>query len=143
MTVKITGLHEIQRKLESLPDRMQQNVLASGNGAVARALAKDMKQGLSGSIHPFRDAVKASQNPMRRKTKGFIVGLRKPFSSLAHLFEFGTAERVQKTTGRRTGRMPAEPFMRPALEQMGGDKAEQIWTKAAARAFERQLAKLK
>lgn len=31
----------------------------------------------------------------------------------AHWFEFGTGERVQKTTGRRTGRMPATPFFWP------------------------------
>ena len=31
----------------------------------------------------------------------------------AHWFEFGTGERVQATTGRRTGRMPATPFFWP------------------------------
>lgn len=31
----------------------------------------------------------------------------------AHWFEFGTGERVQATTGRRTGRMPATPFFYP------------------------------
>jgi hypothetical protein len=31
----------------------------------------------------------------------------------SHWFEFGTGERVQKTTGRATGRMPATPFFYP------------------------------
>lgn len=37
--------------------------------------------------------------------------------SLAHLFEFGTAERFQTTTGRYVGRMTMQPFMRPAWDQ--------------------------
>lgn len=33
--------------------------------------------------------------------------------SRSHWFEFGTGDRSQKTTGRRTGRMPATPFFYP------------------------------
>lgn len=32
-----------------------------------------------------------------------------------HWWEFGTAERIQKTTGRKTGRMTAQPFFFPAF----------------------------
>lgn len=142
MVSKVLGLDEIQRKLDTLPDKIQQRVLASGNGAVARAIAKEMKTGLSGSIHPFLGAVKVASDPEKRKTKGYIIGLRKPFSSLAHFFEFGTGPRTQKTTGRYTGSMPAQPFMRPAIEGMSAEDVELIWTKAAGRNLERQLKNL-
>ena len=33
--------------------------------------------------------------------------------SLARLFEFGTGQRRQRTTGRRTGAMPAQPYFFP------------------------------
>jgi hypothetical protein len=35
------------------------------------------------------------------------------FPSVARWFEFGTAERVQKTTGRGTGRIAAQPYFFP------------------------------
>lgn len=145
MTIKIHGLDDIKRKLESLPDKMQKNVLASGNRAVANQVKKraqaattneTMKKGLI--------AKQAAFNGLKSRNKwAFIVGVRKPFSSLAHLFEFGTAERVQTTTGRRTGRMAASPFLRPAQESMGASEIEAIWSKAAGRNLDRQLAKLK
>lgn len=34
----------------------------------------------------------------------------------AHLVEFGTHERTQRRTGRRTGTMPRHPYMRPAWD---------------------------
>ena len=40
---------------------------------------------------------------------------------LAPWIEQGTGPRVQKTTGRRTGSMPAEPFLGPALPAKKSD----------------------
>ena len=136
---QILGIKEINDALGKLPDRMQQNVIAAGNRAVAKAIADEAKT--SPVDVKIKAAVHFEQNPRRRVTKGFLVGLRKPWSKLGHLFEFGTQHRVQKTTGRATGRMPMTPWLRPALEAVGG-KAEQIWAKAAARNLDRQLKKL-
>lgn len=136
---QVFGIKEINDALDKLPNRMQQNVIAAGNRAVAKAVADEAKRG---SIDlSIRAAVHFEQNPSRRATKGFIVGLRKPWSRLGHLFEFGTGERVQKKTGRATGRMPMTPWLRPALEAIGG-RAEEIWAKAATRNLDRQLKKL-
>ena len=66
----------------------------------------------------------------------------------AHLVEFGTGPRVQKTTGRYVGRAPAQPFLRPAWDENKAavlkSLAAHLWTeitksqartaKAAARA---------
>lgn len=38
----------------------------------------------------------------------------------ARWFEFGTADRVQKTTGRRVGRITAQPFFYPAFRLFRG-----------------------
>lgn len=138
--VQVLGIDQIQRKMESLPVKMQQQVLAAGNRAVATAYRKELN-----IIAPQDTVKKASMvraNPRLRKTKGFSVGLRKPFSALMHLFEFGTTERVQTTTGRRTGRMPSTPSMRQALERFTPQRIEQIWTKGASRNLQRQLTKL-
>ena len=144
MTIKIHGLDEIKRKLESLPDKMQKNVLASGNRAVANQVKKraqsaapneTMKKGLK--------VIQAHFNGTRVGNKWrFLVGVRKPFSNLTHLFEFGTVERFTKG-GARRGRMSPSPFMRPAQESMGASEIEAIWSKAASRNLDRQLDKLK
>jgi len=59
----------------------------------------------------------------------------------AHLYEFGTGARVQKSTGKSVGVMPARPFMRPAWDahrdQMLETLTREIWVeieRAAERA---------
>lgn len=53
-------------------------------------------------------------------------------SPLAHLFEFGTVARTQTTTGRYTGIMPAEPFIRPAFDNRAQESVGAIRTELAA-----------
>lgn len=144
MTVKILGIDEIQKKLDKLPEKMQKNVLASGNRAVATQVKRRMiNNSESTTVKRAATVKQAAFNGMRSRNKwAFVVGLRRPFSSLTHLLEFGTGPRVQKTTGRSTGSMPAQPFMRPALEEMTPSLVEKIWTKSASRNLERQLKKL-
>src|SRR5690606_1658349 len=110
----------------------------SGNRAVAVAVVKDIQA--SGANPVITRTVATEQRRVRAATKAFIVGLRKPFSSLGHLFEFGTAPRYRKD-GSYAGQMPATPWIRPALERIAA-RAEAIWTKAASRNLERQLRKL-
>lgn len=47
----------------------------------------------------------------RRSIVGLVVGYGSP---LAHLHERGTIGRVQESTGRFTGALPARPFLLPA-----------------------------
>lgn len=54
------------------------------------------------------------------------------FSALARWTEFGTGGRVQKKTGRYTGRMPAQPFFYPGWR---------LYRKPAAAAIKRAMRK--
>lgn len=137
MPVKVLGVGQIKQALDALPERMQQNVLRAGNRAVANQLVKSVKQ----SGVPIAAAATSRPNPASKVTKGFLVGFRRPFSALAHLFEFGTQQRFHKS-GKSTGAMRAQPSLRPALETLGKDQAEQIWAKAASRNLATQLKKL-
>jgi hypothetical protein len=141
MPTRVLGLKELEQALDQIPVRMQQNVLRSGNRALAMAFVRAIRNNpnLPSSV---RKAIRADSDPAKRATKGYVVGLRRPFSNLTHLIEFGTAPRTQKKTGRFTGRMPANPFLRPLLDELGGDRASEIWAKAASRNFERQMRKL-
>lgn len=151
---KVSGVADIQAKLRELPVRLQQNVLRSGNRAIAVEMVKRIKA--NPNLPPaIKKAVRSISNPQSRVTKGFVVGLRSPLSPLAHLFEFGTEERFHKPGGRlggfkalagkrgkSVGRMPATPFLRPVLDELGSDLSAQIWVKAAQRNFDLQMRKL-
>lgn len=141
MPTRVLGLKELERAMGQIPVRMQQNVLRSGNRALAMAVVKEIRNN-PGIPMTVRRAVTAAVSFKLKATRGYIVGLRSPFWPLAHLIEFGTVDRTQRTTGRYTGRMPANPFLRPAIDAFTADKATQIWAKAASRNFERQMKKL-
>lgn len=141
--VVIRGLDELKKELDGLPAKLQKNVIQSGNRAVAKAIVDEVKA--QGGSLPDTVIRAVTSGPSRFSDKkrrgGFIVGLRAPFSSMSHWFEYGTGPRFQETTGRYTGRMTATPWLRPALESIGA-RAEEIWAKAASRNFERQLKKI-
>lgn len=68
------------------------------------------------------------------------VGHRMPQGNLSHLIEFGTAERVQTTTGRRTGRMPAIRYMTDAFA-LHAERVIVLFAAAFVPEFKRALAK--
>lgn len=137
----VRGLDELRKELNDLPAKLARNVVGSGNRAVANALVKEIRSQGGNVPDTVIKAVMAQPSKSGRITRAFVVGLRKPFSSMSHWFEYGTGPRTQKKTGRYTGRMPATPWLRPALEAIG-PKAKDIWAKAASRNLDRQLKKL-
>jgi HK97 gp10 family phage protein len=52
---------------------------------------------------------------------GSTIGPRLPKGYKAHWIEYGTGNRVQKKTGRPTGRMPEMPFMIKSFEANRAD----------------------
>lgn len=55
-------------------------------------------------------AKRGAKGNLTRVTNDFFTGGTR--NSAAHLHAFGTGERVQRSTGRRTGSLPARPFAR-------------------------------
>lgn len=124
-TIKLDGFRELESMLKDLKPvtakgvarRSQKKVLAP----IAEAAQRMGPKHRDGS--PFNVAVKARSardlladgiNPKPGEVFMFAGPVNEP---LAHLFENGTVERVQSTTGRSTGRMMMQPFMRPAWDQ--------------------------
>jgi len=139
---KVLGVRQIQQALDQLPAGMQANVIRSGNRAVANDFVKRIKANQSLPATVRAAIIAAVGFGTKRKMGLHMVGLRKRFGPLAHLIEFGTAPRTQNKTGRYTGRMPANPFLRPTLEEYTPELIEAIWSKAAGRNFNLQLRKL-
>lgn len=80
----------------------------------ARSVTKDAKAAAPvGETGNLRDAIKARYFN-KNASPAATVYPRGWKGSHRHLVEYGTAPRTQKTTGRFTGRVKAQPFMGPA-----------------------------
>lgn len=139
----VKGIREIQALFDGAPARIQKNAASAGTQAVAMGIRKKAEQ--FARSHGGGLARLASKKVIIvKKVAGRItrqVGWKKPWSALAHLFEFGTAERIQKKTGRRTGRMAPQPHLRSAVADTSVAEAEALFVKGAARRFMRDMAK--
>lgn len=146
----ISGLKEIEEVLKKLPENMAKRAtygaLRAGAAVIAKAARAKVK------ANPSIDSGLLEKNitsrARRRSKKGSAVvsvgihrkaaqvvrkGRKKPVkvvpSRYAHLVEFGTEH------------SPAEPFMRPALDEQVGVAAEKV-KEGLARAVEREARKL-
>jgi hypothetical protein len=127
--VKVDGLKDLEQALNDLSRSVGKGVLTRSLRKAAEPIkAAMMAYAPTGGL---KDSVTASSKLARNQAKlhrravdqrsgvELFVG---PSYELgrggrtAHLFEFGTRERVQRTTGRRTGRLQMQPFVRPAWD---------------------------
>lgn len=125
--MRILGARQLERKFQAMPRAVEQ--------AVRPAMAKGADEAVAMIDRLAPPAMKGrtrwAWGPAPRASRG-IISVGQDGSALqltiyveyrgtgtedarAHWFEFGTGERVQKTTGRRTGRMPATPFFYPGF----------------------------
>ena len=123
-TFKITGLQECMNALEQLPTvSMKRGVVRNALKKAAVPVKDRAKENANGipieNPGVIADSVKIGtsiKKSQRKKTDRsrvtVYVGSSHP---LAHLFEFGTAERYTKKDAYR-GFMPAMPFMREAWD---------------------------
>lgn len=112
----VEGLPDVLRRLDELDKKVANKVLRTAVTKSARALVKDTKRRIrSKSIkraltHKVKSRARFAEASVGAKKRQAGAPAR-----LFHLFEFGTAGRVQRTTGRRTGSMPSRPALRPAV----------------------------
>ena len=114
LTLEIQGKDEFEATLrnlvKALPDDKVEPVMLEG----AKVIAADVKGRAIGNIK------KAVVAKLLRKIgnwpRSAMAAINNKKSPEAHLIEFGTSRRYQKTTGRYTGIGPAKPFFRPAVD---------------------------
>jgi HK97 gp10 family phage protein len=129
--VKISGLSEIQEKLEHLPIKASRTIMRRSLRVAAQIWVDEMKSRVRRGPHHFKGGfdlfgVIAKTIGMRLKVNSDLQGSatvgvpKKVF--WARFVEFGTKVRFRgkksggKRTGGTTGQMPAFPFARPAFE---------------------------
>lgn len=113
--IQIHGAKEIEQKLKRLGDpRAVERVLRRSlweQGRQIRDAARRLAPVRSGTL---RKRIRLVRRRMRRGQVTVQVVSRAPHS---HLVEYGTGPRTQQGSGRYTGQMPAQPFMRPAWDE--------------------------
>lgn len=113
--MEVRGFKELERLLNLLPERAAKNVTVNALKAGGRVLVKGMK-----ARAPERTGkLKASPtvSSASKVTKGrsqAAVGFKKPTSRRVHLTEFGTEH------------SPAQPFIRPTIDQDGARAVKAI-----------------
>ncbi|MDQ7019617.1 MAG: HK97 gp10 family phage protein [Robiginitomaculum sp.] len=109
---KLVGLDELEKLMKKFTGKTQRRINLNALSAMARVVAKEAKSRVPARTGGLRDAITVKR-PRRGGT--VKIGFKRPDSGKAHLVEFGTALRVKKD-GKSTGRVAAQPFMRPALD---------------------------
>lgn len=121
----LEGGRAVAEALKQLPQKYVRRGLAQAFRAGAKVVADEAKNQLrqrgavnTGELLKGIRVASSSLNTIRRSGAIAQIGVVKPHSRRAHLTEYGTGPRRQKN-GRYTGRSPAKPFLRPALDIKG------------------------
>jgi len=121
----VKGLPQVKRRLRQIPDRVKD----AAEAEIAKQAAKLVGQmraanPLKGSIFidwTWGDAPAGGIALARSKgARGVFATVYaagnaggRPFPALTWWWEYGTGARVQRSTGRYTGRIPANPYFFP------------------------------
>ena len=131
-TVGISGAAEMERLLKLLPEKVAERVTKNALRAGARVIRDEAKDRVPVDTGDLRDSVVVKAPTQRQRKRGaalVVVGFKKPVSRRAHLTEFGTQHQ------------PAQPFLRPAVDE-AGNKAIDAIGKSMARGINREAKKL-
>lgn len=143
--VTIRGGRETAAALRALGrESAQRSVLQKSLRPSALAIRRDARALLRSRTQGQGDTAASIAVETRRGSRQadavLRVGHRLPQGALSHLIEFGSVERVQTSTGRRTGRMPAIRYMTGALA-IHADAVITTFGKQFEPEFKRALAK--
>lgn len=144
MKHSISGLQDVRKVLNALPGKVQTKVVKNALRAGARVIRNEIRTSSRVPVLARTVTVKTTSKKERARTPDLgdvHVAFRAPGNRLAALFEFGTGPRVQKTTGRYTGRIPATPTVRPAFYRTR-DQVIGVSGKSLGKGVEREATRL-
>lgn len=121
LSLRVTGERQLARRLRALvhaagTDDLMDAVREASEPIVRAARSKAPSATIAEGVRVVNVVVAATGEVTAEI--GLPGGRQKWFYGL--FVELGTGPRVQKTTGRRTGSMPARPFLRPAFNAERG-----------------------
>jgi HK97 gp10 family phage protein len=131
-TIQILGLEELKTNILKVMDNMSAKHVEPSVLASVKIVGDEMKRrapvGPTGNLRKATGAklMKRRGGTIRSGMAGVLRGGGKK-GYHAWIVEYGTTERTQKTTGRKTGRMPAHPFLRPAADTKMADAYDYLF----------------
>lgn len=134
MNLRFEGGEEIAARLREIPADLGGPILR--NAAVTA---------LEPVVETARARVPIREGELQRSLGVRVVASNPSFVDVrseadphAHLVEFGTTTRRQKS-GKGVGQMPASPFMRPAWDELGGRVMQERFRKELTAALGRSF----
>ena len=136
LTVKITGLDEIDKALGELPEEVEKKSMFQALRAGADVLLEEELDLVPEHDGDLADTLAKARMPKRKSKIGYLIGVRRKMagSAYAHLVEFGTAAHkiVSRVIGKPLGygdaifgkevdipAQPARSFIRAAMDNKG------------------------
>jgi len=142
MASRLEGGKELDLVLRRLPRAVQRRALVKGLRAAGKDILGPAKANVPRDQGELFRALGIAVDRAQRAQAAIAIGARKKRGGAhAHLVEFGTVERVDPNTGKSSGVMPPQPFMRPAFEAHKFRALETFRTELAA-AMAREAEKL-
>ena len=139
----ITGDKALLKLLKKLPDKTARKVSRQAVNAGATPILKAARRLVSVDDGTLKKALdKKVKTYKKTKAVVAIIGPRSREAPHGSLLEFGSGPRIQTTTGREVGSMPAKPFLRPAAQQEGSNAFSKMRAKMG-QGIEREAMKLK
>lgn len=146
-TVKLSGFEGVAAALAELPKATSKNTVRRALKTASEPMLKDaaarapkdegdLRDSFVSTVKIMRSHSRGSRRPGRDEIRLFLGPNYNPgeasFAPHAHLTEFGTGPRFQKTTGRYVGQVAPRPYMRPAFDtgkdRLIRDFSAEIWT---------------
>ena len=127
-----SGGRELEQALKALGGQISGRLGNNATKAGARVIAADARLRVpvvTGRLK--RSITVVGDDGLRRQGGSVRAAYVVARAKIAHIIEFGTVARRQRTTGRFTGSVPARPFLRPALDVAGQEAinrlSENLW----------------
>jgi len=132
--ISVTGIAEIDAKMAAMPVSLRNKALRKGCREVAKVTLKEAKARAPKKSGDLARSLVVKATKISRKNRKVLVGVS--VTTKAGMFqgdqfyggflELGTTQRVQKTTGRATGKIDKTrwEFLRPALSSFLERKTE-------------------
>jgi hypothetical protein len=131
---KLVGVKELDRIMADFPAKFKKRGVKSAFQDGGKVLLHEIQRNAPPNVFDYADISLVPTNSKRAYASPYpsdiyTIAIAQPKSRLAHIFEFGTQERIQKTTGRRTGSIRPEPFMRVSVLTKGQQATKTILDK--------------
>jgi len=148
-TVRIEGVKELTRTLTNISPAEGRRIARRTVTSIARDVRDTARSRLdmvtSAGTGNLRRSLKSRQTRAGKDEAAAQVyadtsGGRSGMGHHWHLVEYGTGPRVQSSTGRRTGSMPATPYITPSVEEWRG-KMPRVYQQRWWNEYEREMLK--